>query len=886
MKQRATTKHGFIPSKMIWTASSYSYVFNIFIVILPRAHVLSVVQAGLFSASLTSFLIDNIHNLQVDPAQQMVYYQQQNVALLAQISNQLSSIAPQVSIPSAPLPPYDFSLNPSDVRINAFWFMSLVFSLSAALLATLVQQWVRNYMHVFQRYGSPLKSARLRQYLYEGAEGWYMPLVAKSVPSLLHVSLFLFFVGLRDLLFAVNTTVGISTIVPIAICGLFYVFSMFAPIIKPQSPFRNPFSGLIWYLKQKVHPRRYLDHASGGSLKPVNSNLSEGQMQLAMEENDEREDRDVRAIRWLIHNRTEDDEMESFVMAIPGAFTSKRGINVWRKVSEVNEDGNMRPNDPTVRSQSDADPPLPLLLHHHSPPFWHRLHSLGRIIGIRIANGSPRDVIMTQSTPRLLSDGQAPDDPYEHRDLAIYELCRRVRHLVDTCNNSNTFTNLELWLKRARGCIGTAASLVICADIEPELFGDIGRLLPSVYDSIKPVMDPRYRSVSAPGSDGLFIARFCCLAFVIVYRGMANHTGIKLDASDAIDHLSRFRMGDDSEQTNNGDDDEDALRNARRIDVYFETARQFCLYGLRGAFRPSEVGMTERVREVLHDHEVDISMLDRVALAVHRVANIDGAILRINDSIRGFSDGLIRGVRGANFDECQQNEPLRFLNPTDHRTFSPQFVFLYQRLQHLCSYSDKLRDIVASGAYQETLKSLETLWDESDKPDSRWGGVSRRHLMERQLWRLQDLRDGGGFGFWVELFFPVVEQILGIPLSPDTHSALILGMFRIITSNWRQHKHSIGTQRVILNLVCDLAILDRGLLSDTPYPKLITDELLVLLKNMVEGQSGSHIDDALKELEDAIKEQVDVPAWLTECRLFRAKAVKVLSSSRAPRPSS
>ena len=199
--------------------------------------------------------------------------------------------------------------------------MSLIFSLLAALLATLVQQWVWDYMHMFQWYSNPLKGAQLRQYLYEGAEGWHMPVVAESVPGLVHVSLFLFFFGLGDSLLALNTTVGITTIVPITICGLMYVLSMFAPIMNPQSPFQNPFSGLIWYLRQKVHPRCYLDRASGGSFKAVSSNLSVGQMQLAMEENDERKDRDVRAIRWLIRNWTEDNEMESFAMAIPGAFT-------------------------------------------------------------------------------------------------------------------------------------------------------------------------------------------------------------------------------------------------------------------------------------------------------------------------------------------------------------------------------------------------------------------------------------------------------------------------------------------------------------------------------------------------------------------------------------
>ncbi|KAH8981221.1 hypothetical protein EDB86DRAFT_2858576, partial [Lactarius hatsudake] len=272
--------------------------------------------AGLFSATLVSFITDKIQDLRVDPTQQMVYYQQQNVALLAQISSQVSSIAPQVSIPPTPPPPHPvFTPNSSDVRVNAFWFMSLVFSLTAALLATLVQQWVRDYMHVFQRYSNPLKSARLRQYLYEGAEGWYMPVIAESVPGLVHVSLFLFFLGLSDSLLALNTTIAITTIVPITVCGLLYVLSMFAPILNPQSPFRNPFSGLIWYVIRKLRPQTYSDRASNGALKTVSLKMSEGQVQLAMEENEKRKGRDVQAIRWLIDNSTEDDEMESFVMA-------------------------------------------------------------------------------------------------------------------------------------------------------------------------------------------------------------------------------------------------------------------------------------------------------------------------------------------------------------------------------------------------------------------------------------------------------------------------------------------------------------------------------------------------------------------------------------------
>ena len=827
----------------------------------------------------------------------MVYYQQQNVALLALISKQVASITPQVSIPSAIPPPYPtFSPKPSDVRVNVFWFMSLIFSLFAALLATLVQQWVRDYMHVFKRYSNPLKSARLRQYLYEGAEGWYMPMVAESVPGLVHVSLFLFFLGLGDTLLSLNTTVGITTIVPITICGLLYVLSMFAPIVNPQSPFQNPFSGLIWYLKQKVHPRRYLDRASGGS-KALSSNLAKGQMQLAMEENDGRKDRDVRAIRWLIDNRTEDDEMESFVMAIPSCFTSKWGIDVWRKVSEVkqSEDTDVRRNDLAVRPRSDADLPMSVIPHHRSPLFQrirhtHRiLQPLGRIFGIQTANGTPHDVTQTQSMPRLPSDGQVPNDPYTHQDPAIDDLCKRVRHLVGTCDNHSLFTNQELWLKRARGCAETAASLVFCADIKPELFGDLGGLLLPLRRFL--VIEARH--ITAPGSDGLFRARFDCLSFVVVNRGMANHDEIRLNARLAIDSLSRFRMEDDGEQTKNGNDDEMALKNARRIDHYFETAKQFCLHGLRGAFRPSEVGtMEEQVKEALaRDHEADISLLERIALAADQVAKIDKEILKVDRPIHAFSGDLISAVRGVYFDKFEQTklvQPIEFFNPGEALCFLPQFIFLYQRLQLLCSYSTKLRDIIAgqgnpSSAYQEMLDSLKTLWGEADKPLHRdWSGVRRQHLMERQLWRLQDWRDGGGFGFWVEMFFLAARQLILLPLSPENHFSLLVGTLKAITSDWKQHKNSIGTQRVILNLICDMAIINRGLVSNFVYPRCITDKLLVLLENMVEGQSGSHIDEAMKELENAIKGQDTVLAR----SLFRAEAVKVISRSRAPVPSS
>ena len=80
----------------------------------------------------------------------------------------------------------------------------------------------------------------------------------------------------------------------------------------------------------------------------------------------------------------------------------------------------------------------------------------------------------------------------------------------------------------------------------------------------------------------------------------------------------------------------------------------------------------------------------------------------------------------------------------------PQLVPPGRQIQSLCTLGQKLRDIIEgknTESHEETLKSLESL---RNIPVSLHG---LNHLMKRQLWRLLDLRDGGGLGFTIELFF-------------------------------------------------------------------------------------------------------------------------------------
>ena len=70
--------------------------------------------------------------------------------------------------------------------------------------------------------------------------------------------------------------------------------------------------------------------------------MTEGCVQLAMNESDDRKKRDARAIRWVIDNLTEDSELEPFILGIPGSLSSTWGRGVWETFSKGEEIGNVQ----------------------------------------------------------------------------------------------------------------------------------------------------------------------------------------------------------------------------------------------------------------------------------------------------------------------------------------------------------------------------------------------------------------------------------------------------------------------------------------------------------------------------------------------------------------
>ncbi|KAH9987294.1 hypothetical protein BJV74DRAFT_774142, partial [Russula compacta] len=194
------------------------------------------VFTGLFSATVAGFIIEGYKNLMLDPSNA-------TVSILAQMSQQLAGLSNGTYVSAfdpAVLTGSPFSPSASAVWVNALWFASLVTSLTCALLATLLQQWARRYLHRTQRRYSPHARARIRAFFAEGADKFCLSTVVEFLPALLHLSVFLFFAGLVIFLFDIYRSIAFEVLALVAICGLLYAVFTVLSIFFHDSPFQTP----------------------------------------------------------------------------------------------------------------------------------------------------------------------------------------------------------------------------------------------------------------------------------------------------------------------------------------------------------------------------------------------------------------------------------------------------------------------------------------------------------------------------------------------------------------------------------------------------------------------------------------------------------------------
>ena len=281
-------------------------------------------QTGLFSAIVASFLIETYKILLPDNGAQTVSLLSQLVALsngTAAVTTQPQTIVQQSAAPSA-------------IRINILLFLSLFFSVTSALVSTLIQQWAREYLQYSQLNAEPHKRVRMRTYLFDGLSQFQMRRLTYVVSILLHIAVFLFFFSLSDWLYTINPLVGVTARCCFsALLGVYTILSVLSLIFKNapyQTALTTPIRGCVSLIRVlSVVFLRFVGSASRvsewlearkGSGLWDRIHLDRSRV-LKMEIKSQAPKLDQSAMHWLLKQLDEDD-MDTFLSGLPGYILS------------------------------------------------------------------------------------------------------------------------------------------------------------------------------------------------------------------------------------------------------------------------------------------------------------------------------------------------------------------------------------------------------------------------------------------------------------------------------------------------------------------------------------------------------------------------------------
>ena len=184
------------------------------------------------------------------------------------------------------------------------------------------------------------KRARIRAFLAEGVKK-LLSWTVETLPSLLHISLFVFFAGLVVLLWNVDLTIFKLVLSWVGICTALYGCITVMPIFRHDSPYITPLSLPVWHIvtgipyltfwalkRLALRFRKYF----GGAIyvdfrnlaRTYDKRLAQG-MQKTIEEAamSSPSDIDTRALLWTLDSLNEDHELERFFFGLAGFWSAK-----------------------------------------------------------------------------------------------------------------------------------------------------------------------------------------------------------------------------------------------------------------------------------------------------------------------------------------------------------------------------------------------------------------------------------------------------------------------------------------------------------------------------------------------------------------------------------
>ncbi|CAE6462434.1 unnamed protein product [Rhizoctonia solani] len=196
--------------------------------------------AALFSTISTAFVIESYKNLkpdQADASSQTLLTISQTLMFIANGSQ--PSNAPLTSEAETPV----FKASAKAICINVLWFLSLSLSVAASLISMLAKEWCLDFMA--GRTGPPGAQARRRQQRWDGLVRWRMKEVIVMLPSLIHLSLLLFAIGLCVFLWDVHYGVAFPVVIVTTLAAGGYLACTILPFLYKFCPYGTVLSRLI-----------------------------------------------------------------------------------------------------------------------------------------------------------------------------------------------------------------------------------------------------------------------------------------------------------------------------------------------------------------------------------------------------------------------------------------------------------------------------------------------------------------------------------------------------------------------------------------------------------------------------------------------------------------
>ncbi|KAH9989376.1 hypothetical protein BJV74DRAFT_454490 [Russula compacta] len=296
-----------------------------------------IIFSGLFSVVVAVLVAVSVQDLRPNSQDASAFYLEKMYQLQADPNVSRLSIPPAVAkLPAFSPPKYA-------IWVNSLWFLSLSMSLTCTMLATSLQQWARRYLRVTQLPRcSPHERARVRAFFANGADKLHVTRAAEALPILIHLSLFIFFIGLVIYLFNMDHTVFDTVVCWVASLSVVYVCITLMPIFRHDTPYFSPLSPSVWFLFSSL--LRVILRVIFILIMPFGDNVLEAYCSRvdkllvrfmegvggAVEEvaSGRPAEIDGRVIGWTIDALGEDDALERFFEAIPGFYQSDVGKGI------------------------------------------------------------------------------------------------------------------------------------------------------------------------------------------------------------------------------------------------------------------------------------------------------------------------------------------------------------------------------------------------------------------------------------------------------------------------------------------------------------------------------------------------------------------------------